>query len=67
MKSAYVTNLRRCYGASEIDAEQNVPLPEDVKKLVAVEGELDMLATLTKDYPEAQWDGYYRSIRLGIR
>ena len=49
--------LRRCYGASEIDAEQNVPLPEDVKKLVAVESELDMLATLTQDYPRRSGTG----------
>ncbi|MGB7099851.1 MAG: 4'-phosphopantetheinyl transferase superfamily protein [Xanthobacteraceae bacterium] len=38
-----------------IDTEQNAPLPEGVEEMVAVEGELEMLAALTSTCPEAQW------------
>ena len=38
-----------------IDTEQNAPLPEGVAELVAFEGELEMLAALTRTCPETQW------------
>ena len=38
-----------------IDTEQNAPRPEGVAELVAFEGELEMLATLTRTCPETQW------------
>ncbi len=38
-----------------IDTEQNAPLPEGVAELVAFEGELEMLAALTRTCPKTQW------------
>ena len=38
-----------------IDTEQNAPLPEGIADLVAVDGELEMLAALTRACPEGQW------------
>ncbi len=38
-----------------IDTEPNAPLPEGIADLVVVDGELKMLAALTRACPERQW------------
>ena len=53
-----------------IDTEQNAPLPEGVADLVAFEGELEMLAALTRTCPETHWgrilfSAKNRSTKLG--